>query len=83
MKLRKPTAEEKRELAKYLVEEFDLELEDISRSIKNSVAAVFDDHVTFYPAYVYKVMMIVWEVGPSIFDVFTREDGQIKQEERG
>ena len=83
LKPRTPTEDEKRELAKFMIEESGIDLENISGFIENSAIAVFDDYITVCPGYAGKVMMVVWEAGPAVFDVYTWRDGQIKQQERG
>jgi hypothetical protein len=82
MELRKPTKTEKQELARYEANIEGQELEDMARVVECSAVAVFDDYVTGGPGYSGKVMMVVWEASPSIYDVYTWKNGQIHQEEK-
>ena len=42
--------------------------------------AVFDNYQTECPGYVGKMMSVVWGGAPSIYDVFTWEDGTLRHE---
>jgi hypothetical protein len=82
MEPRKPTKTEKQELIRYQANISGQELEGMGRIVESSAVAVFDDYITGGPGYSGKVMMVVWEASPSIFDVYTWKKGQIHQEER-
>src|ERR1043165_9426305 len=51
----------------------------ISRS---AYIAVYDDYITGCPGYAGKVMSVVWDGGPSFFDVFAWHDGKIERSGR-
>ena len=82
MEPRKPTKTEKQDLTRYQTNVSGQETEDMGRIVESSSVAVFDDYITGGPGYSGKVMMVVWEASPSIFDVYTWKNGQIHQEER-
>ena len=44
--------------------------------------AVFDDYVSGSPGYAGKVMCVVWDGGPSFFDVFIWEKGKLLRSDR-
>ena len=79
MEPRKPTSEEKQELANLLISEAGYEQEEIAQIIDSSAVAVFNDYVTGGPGYSGKVMMVVWEASPSVFNVYTWNKGQIEE----
>ena len=83
MEPRPATTAEKQELINLMISKFGFEFESFSEIVENSAIAVFDSYTTGCPGYQGKVMMVVWEAGPSIFDVYTWQNGMISLEERG
>ena len=83
MEPRKPTDSEKHELINLYVSKFDMEIDELTVDIDKAAMAVFDRYKTGMAGYGGKVMMVVWDHGPSIFDVYTWQNGMISLEERG
>ena len=83
MKPRKPSSAEKQELIDLYVTEFGQEHDHFTQVVDNSAIAVFDNYSTAMPGYQGKVLSVVWEDGPTIFDVLTWRDGNLRVEERG
>ena len=83
MEPRMPTSAEKQELITLMISKFGYEQDSFKEIVENSAIAVFDRYTTGCPGYQGKVMMVVWEAGPSIFDVYTWQNGMIALEERG
>ena len=79
MEPRKPTSEEKQELADWMSKNH-CETADITITFEASAIAVFDDYLTICPGYWGKIMMVVHAHMPSLFDVFTWENGQITRQ---
>jgi len=79
MKPRIPTSAEKQELANLLISEAGYEQDEIAGIIESSAVAVFDDYITGGPGYSGKVMVVVWEASPSIFNVYTWNNGLIEE----
>jgi len=71
------TAAEKQELIKLMTSNFGYEQENFTGFVEKSAIAVFDNYMTVLPGYVGKIMMVVWEDGPGIFDVYTWQNGDI------
>lgn len=83
MEPRKPTESEKQELFNLYVSKFDMDQDELTLYIENAAIAVFDRYKTGMAGYEGKVMMVVWDHGPTIFDVYTWQNGMICLEERG
>jgi hypothetical protein len=72
---RPPNAEEKKQLADWLLATGAYEADDAASLADCAYVAVFDHYATGCPGYVGKVISVVWDGSPSTFDVFTWEDG--------
>lgn len=82
---RVPNAEEIAELEDYVLQEIspddllagDGELEDASHIVADAYVAVFDHYVTSSPGYRGKLMAVVWDVAPELYEVFVWRDGDL------
>jgi hypothetical protein len=83
MKPRKPTIKEKQELIGLYVSKFDMEQDGLTIDVDKAAIAVFDHYRTGMPGYEGKIMMVVWDHGPTIFDVYTWKHGRITLQDRG
>lgn len=79
MEPRKPTVHEKQELAQYLMTDAGYEYDEIIGWIENSAVAVFEDYCTGSPGYVGKILMVVWEAAPTVFNVYVWNNGSIRE----
>jgi hypothetical protein len=79
--VRLPTPAERQGLASWLVL-LGYDPEDAALTAESAFAAVHDDYATGCPGYVGKVMSVVWDGGPSAYDVFTWEDGAMVHVEK-
>ena len=72
---RKPNREELKQLTEwYLAQGIDQEKGDQQEydwHIASSYIAVFDKYQTYYPGFVGKLMVVVWGIAPSAYQVFT------------
>lgn len=78
---RNPTTGELQELTEYLLSE-GYDAEDAAETAASAYAAVYDHYSTGGPGYVGKLMSVVWDSSPFIFDVFTWEDGKMERSDR-
>jgi hypothetical protein len=51
-------------------------------SINCAYIAVFDHYITDSPGYAGKLMSVVWDGSPSIYDVYVWVDGKIRYVEK-
>lgn len=80
---RVPNVEEIADLEDYVLQEIssdepragDGELEDASHIVADAYVAVFDHYVTSSPGYRGRLMVVVWDVGPELYEVFVWRDG--------
>ena len=82
-KIRKPTLEEKLEIAEYISKKghFNDTAEALG-CVNESMVAVCDDYCTDCVGYHGKVMMVVWSGSPTFVSVFCWDrDGQMYEEE--
>jgi len=88
VELRKPTAEEKKDLVSYLCNEeeianpSDMELADKEAFVEQAAIAVFDHYVTDSPGYAGKLMMVVWSGSPGVHEVFVWQGHRIEKVEK-
>jgi hypothetical protein len=77
---RLPTHEERQQLIAWNLS-LGVDRESASGLVDGAFIAVFDNYMTECPGYVGKVMSVVWSGAPSIYDVFTWEDGTLRHED--
>lgn len=73
MQPRKPTEAEKKELQRYLEEVDNYEAKATQDIIEGAYIAVFDDYSTGSPGYFGKVMIVVYDGGPSQTETYIWE----------
>jgi hypothetical protein len=87
MQPRKPTEQEKRELAEYVIENKyrdpseDERQDEMDAVDNNAYIAVFDDYITGSPGYSGKVMTVVWDGSPSFTETYIWERHTLPDEE--
>lgn len=47
--------------------------------VLDAYIAVYDRYITGSPGYIGKLMTVVWDAGPSFYDVFVWQDGKIER----
>jgi len=78
---RSPNPDELRQLADWLCGQGH-DREDTPGVASSAFVAVYDRYSTGGPGYVGKLMSVVWDGAPSLFDVFTWEDGTMVRSAR-
>jgi hypothetical protein len=71
-KPRKPNQQELEQLTEWYRKQFSHEGSDMA--IATAHIAVFDKYKTFYPGFVGKLMVVVWGIAPSAYQVFFWEN---------
>ncbi len=79
---RTPTEPEVAELAKWLMTHFEIEHDEAVGVTRSAFVAVYDNYMTGGPGYWGKLMSVVWDGAPSVFDVFTWHSGALVREGR-
>ena len=74
-KPRKPNREELEQLTEWYSKQVgsqeECDQEEYDWHIATSYIAVFDEYQTYYPGFVGKLMVVVWGIDPSAYQVFT------------
>lgn len=71
---RPPNTGELAELGRWLSGQ-GYEPDEARLTAQSAYVAVYDKYISGSPGFVGKLMSVVWDGGPSIFDVFIWEDG--------
>lgn len=79
-KPRKPNQQELAQLAAWV--RADDHQADAEMALAMAFIAVFDDYTTFYPGFVGKILVVVWGLAPSAYQVFTWGNELIPAEQR-
>lgn len=81
MKPRKPNQQELEDLTNYLETLHWYDLEDAEATVRDAVKkaaiAVFDDYITDNEGYSGRLMTVVWNIGPELYEVFIWQDGEL------
>src|SRR6266568_6819610 len=88
MNPRKPTEEEKRELAEYVAKqkyehptETDIAeaIEEAEGWLESAAVAVYDHYITDSPGYAGKLLVVVWPAAPTLTETYIWRDGRITE----
>ena len=79
---RRPNETELDQLARALTELGSYDPADAYWVARSAYVAVYDDYCTACPGYCGKLMSVVWDGGPSFFDVYTWQDGKLERSGR-
>jgi hypothetical protein len=80
--VRPPNADERKQLADWLLSTGAYDPEDARLIVEAAYVAVFDSYCTGGPGYVGKVISVVWDGAPSMFDVFVWQNGTMERSGR-
>jgi hypothetical protein len=78
---RSPDTDELRQLTDWLRAQGH-ESETAAELVRCASVAVFDNYISGCPGYAGKVISVVWDGGPSFFDVFIWEKGKLLRSDR-
>ena len=79
---RSSTADERKQLADWLISTGAYDAENARLTAEAAYIAVFDDYRTGGPGYAGKVMSVIWDGAPSMFDLFTWQGGTMERNGR-
>jgi hypothetical protein len=79
---RVPAPAEIRDLAEWLRAHYDYSLPAAQRLAEDAFIAVYDEYRTSGPGYCGALMSVVWNGGPSFYDVFTWEGDALRRRGR-
>ena len=76
---RRPTRQEIDDLIFHTYDSYsgDLAVEEVKGLVEAAYVAVFDGYITTCPGYTGKIMLVVWEASPDLYQVFIWEKGKM------
>lgn len=75
---RRPTGNERKELAHYFARARECSDSDARRIVNNAYIAVFPKYSHAYSHTSFKVLVVIWHFGEQFYDAFCWADGQLQ-----